>query len=119
MTFTQTLQLKEEYLQYDDLRALGYCEKRWEQEGRPTERWQVINFLEKMLHELRDKGGYPKVLLLRKKQIQRRQFTVQQPGETPPGGCPCLGGWLLSGMPCPCPKGNPHREQLRNWGMRL
>jgi hypothetical protein len=81
MTLTQTLQLKEKYLQYHDLRALDYCEKRWKQEGCPTERWQVINFLEKMLHELKEQGGYPKVLLLRKKEIQRQTFTLQPHGE--------------------------------------
>ena len=119
MTLTETLQLKEKYLKFEDVQALDYCEKRWQQEGRPTERWEVINFLEKMLRELKDQGGYPKVLLFRKKQIQRRQFAIQQPGETPPEGCSCIGGWLLSGTPCPCPKGEPHREQLRKWGMQV
>ncbi|SRR5260221_13801150 len=119
MTLTETLQLKEKFLKLEDLRALDYCEKRWKQDGCPTERWQVINFLEKMLRELKDQGGYPKVLLFRKKQIQRREFTVQQPGEVPQDGCSCVGGWLLSGTPCPCPKGEPHREQLRKWGMQI
>jgi hypothetical protein len=119
MTLTETLQIKGRYLKFEDLRALDYAEERWQQEGCPKERWQLINFLEKMLHELRDKGGYPKVLLLRKKEIQRQQFTVHKPGETPAQECGCFGGWLLSGTPCPCPKGNPHREQLKKWGMKL
>jgi hypothetical protein len=119
MTLTKTLQLEEKYLQYDDLRALDYCEKRWREAGEPTERWQVINFLERMLRELKDQGGYPKVLLFRKKQIQRREFAIQQPGESSAEGCSCVGGWLLSGTPCPCPKGEPHREQLRKWGMQV
>lgn len=119
MTLTETLQLKEKFLKFEDMRALDYVEKRWKQEGSPTERWRLINYLEKMLRELRDQGGYPKVLLLRKKEIQRRTFTIPQPGETPAVGCSCAGGWLLSGTPCPCPKGDPNREQLRNWGMRL
>ena|ERR1700722_9735678 len=119
MTLTQTLQLKEKYLQFDDLRALDYCEKRWREEGRPTERWQVINFLEKMLRELKEQGGYPKVLLYRKKQIQRQEFSIQQPGETPQDGCSCIGGYLARGVICPCPKGEPHREQFRKWGMKI
>jgi hypothetical protein len=119
MTLTQTLQLKEKYLQFEDMRALSYCERRWNEEGCPTERWQVINFLEKMLHELKEQGGYPKVLLFRKKQIQRREFAIHQTGKTPADGCSCIGGWLLSGTPCPCPKGNPHRERLAKWGMKL
>ena len=119
MTLTETLQLEERYLKFDDLRALDYCEKRWQQEGRPLERWQVINFLEKMLRELKEQGGYPKVLLLRKKEIQRQQFTIQQPGETPAEGCSCVGGLLLNGKFCPCPKGEPYREKFRKLGMNL
>jgi len=119
MTLTQTLQLKEKYLQFEDLRALDYCEKRWKEEGCPTERWQAINFLEKMLRELKDHGGYPKVLLLRKKEIQRKQFTIQKPREMPAGGCTCAEGWLPGGTTCPCPKGEPHRAQFRKWGMNI
>lgn len=119
MTLTETLQLKERFLKFEDLRALDYCERRWKEEGCPTDRWQVINFLEKMLHELKEQGGYPKVLLFRKKQIQRREFAIHQPGETPTDGCSCIGGWLPSGTPCPCPKGNQHRERLAKWGMKL
>jgi hypothetical protein len=85
MTLTETLQLKEKYLQWEDLRALDYCEKRWQQHGCPTERWQIINFLERMLRELQANGtGYPKVLLLRKKEIQRGAFTIEQPGNPAP-----------------------------------
>jgi hypothetical protein len=110
----------EKYLQYGDLRALDYCEKRWQQEGRPTERWQLINFIERMLQELKANGiGYPKVLLLRKKELQRNTFTIQQPGEAPVGGCSCSSGWLSDGTPCSCPKGEPNRVQLRKWGMQV
>jgi hypothetical protein len=119
MTLTETLLIKEKYLKFEDMRAFDYVEKRWQQEGRPTERWLVINFLEKMLRELKEQGGYPKVLLYRKKQIQRREFEIQQPGETPAGGCSCIGGYRPSGTVCPCPKGDLHREQFRKWGMQL
>jgi hypothetical protein len=119
MTLTQTLNLQEKYLQYDDLRALDYCEKRWKEAGEPTERWQVINFLERMLQELKSQGGYPKVLLFRKKQIQRREFSIQQPGETPAEGCSCFDGWRMNGTPCPCPKGDARREELRKMGMQV
>jgi hypothetical protein len=120
MTLTQTLQLKERFLKYEDLRALDYCEKRWQEEKKPLKRWELINFIEKMLKELQANGiGYPKVLLLRKKEIQRQHFTIQQPGETPPEGCSCIGGYLASGTICPCPKGEPHREQFRKWGMKI
>jgi|SRR6516225_11694780 hypothetical protein len=121
MTLTETLRLETRYLDYDDLRAVQYCEKRWQEEGRPTERWRIINFLEKMLRELKEHfGAYPKVLLLRKKELQRRTFTIPQPGEeTVTDGCCCSGGWLSDGRPCSCPKGEPNRERLRRWGMQL
>jgi hypothetical protein len=119
MTLTETLQIKERFLKFEDMRALDYVEKRWQQEECPTERWQLINFLEKMLRELKDQGGYPKVLLLRKKEIQRRTFTVPQPGDVPAEGCPCFDGYLLSGTVCVCPKGDRHREKLRKWGMQI
>jgi hypothetical protein len=78
MTLMQILQISEEFLKFEDMRALDYVERRWNEEGCPTERWQVINFLEKMLRELIATGtGYPKVLLLRKKEIQRRTFTLE------------------------------------------
>jgi hypothetical protein len=57
--------------------------------------------------------------LLRKKEIQRRQFIIQQPGETPPEGCTCQSGWRLNGTPCPCSKGEQHRALLRKWGMQI
>jgi hypothetical protein len=81
MTLTETLQIKERYLHFEDLRALEYCERRWQEEKRPTERWPLVNFIEKMLRELQRNGmDYPKVLLLRKKEIQRKEFS---PAEEP------------------------------------
>ena len=119
MTLTETLQIKERFLKFEDMRALDYAEKRWQELGRPTERWQVINFLERILKELKNQRGYPKVLLLRKKEIQRRTYMIPQPGEAPEGGCSCFDGWLLNGQPCHCDKGELRREQLRKWGMNI
>ncbi len=121
MTLTEALQIKERFLRFEDMRALDYAERRWKEEGSPTGRWQLFNFLEKMLRELVAMGiGYPKILLLRKKEIQRRTYTNPQPGEEKEAGaCSCRSGWLLTGQPCPCPKGEPHREQLRKWGMQI
>jgi|SRR5215470_14563103 len=78
MTLTGTLRIEERYLQFEDLQALAYCEKRWQEEGRPATRWEMVNFIERMLQELQQNGiGYPKVLLLRKKEMQRRTFSLE------------------------------------------
>lgn len=118
MTLTEALRIKERYLQFEDLNALDHCEKRWQEESCPVTRWDMVNFLEKMIRELPAIGiGYPKVLLLRKKQIQRREFAVDLQAKTNSSNCSCNRGWLPSGSPCPCPKGDGPREQLRKWGM--
>lgn len=99
MTLTQTLQLKEKFLKYEDLRALNHCETRWVEAGCPTERWAMVNFLERMLKELQIRGtGYPKVLLLRKKEIQRKEFVPSATAEPEAPAAPvcplCKGsGW--------------------------
>jgi hypothetical protein len=127
MTLTQILQIKERYLKFEDMRALDYCEKRWEQDGRPVKRWELINFIERMLTELKASGvGYPKVLLLRKKEIQRNAFTIEPP-RTPEGKreiCPtCQGqGWKRQPstgyVPCECSAGDAPRKQLAAMGIR-
>lgn len=127
MTLTETLQLKERYLRYEDMRALDYAEKRWQEDGCPVSKWELINFLERMLQELEANGpGYPKVLLLRKKEIQRNAFTVPKTrgsGEQPDVCSSCAGtGWVVSASgykPCACPAGKPHKEKLEKWGMKL
>lgn len=93
MTLTETLQLKERFLKFEDLRALDYCEKRWLEENRPIKRWEMFNFIEKMLQELKANGiGYPKILLLRKKEIQRGEFTLSSPGHAAHAGEPQSAG---------------------------
>ncbi len=125
MTLTEILKIKEKYLQYEDMRALDFAEKRWKEEGCPTERWKLINFLEKMLQELKVSGlGYPKVLLLRKKELQRRTFTPLEPTEVQasnPTGCiKCdPDGFTFAGTPCSCPRGDTAREKLRKLGMQI
>ena len=78
MTLTETLRIEERYLQFEDLRAMAYCERRWQEDGRPATRWGMFSFIERMLRELQQTGvGYPKVLLLRKKEIQRGTFALE------------------------------------------
>ena len=73
----------------------------------------------RMLQELQSSGtGYPKILLFRKTQIQRREYIIPNPSQTD-DECACFGGWLLRGVPCPCPKGEPRREELRKLGMQI
>jgi hypothetical protein len=128
MTLTETLQINERYLSYEDLRALAYCENRWQKEGCPVERWDLVNFIERMLQELKATGvGYPKVLLLRKKEIQRRTFIPQEFARTDAAEevCPLCRrtGWQAiehgplppSYAPCTCKAGSVHRTQLSEY----
>ncbi len=130
MTLTETLQIKERYLRYEDLRALAYVERRWKQDGCPVSKWDLVNFLERMLQELKATGiGYPKVLLLRKKEIQRNAFTIATADGGKPAAVVCANckgqGWKPSNparassgyAPCDCVAGEPHRKQLSVWGM--
>lgn len=129
MTLTRILRIEERYLKYEDLRALAYCEKRWQQEGFPIKRWDLVNFIERMLKELQDSGvGYPKVLLLRKKEIQRRAFTLEEPewestrSQENALQCSICGdsGWepvpypnaAPSYRPCSCGAGTVRRERF-------
>jgi hypothetical protein len=86
MTLTEALGIKERFLKFEDMRAMDYAEKRWKEAGEPTERWAIINFLERMLRELKERGGYPKVLLLRKKEIQRGTYAIPKAGEVQAAG---------------------------------
>jgi len=131
MTLTKTLQIKERYLKFEDMRALDYVEKRWQEAGCPVKRWELINFLERMLQELKAAGpGYPKVLLLRKKEIQRNTFVIATADAAQPAADTCAickgQGWKTSTpgqpssgyVPCECSAGDAHRKQLSGWGMR-
>jgi len=71
-----------------------------------------------MLQELqRNEIGYPRVLLLRKKEIQKGIFAIPQASEeNVEEACFCFDGWLGRGAPCHCPKGEPHRQMLQKWG---
>ena len=133
MTLTETLRINEGYLKFEDLGALDYCEKRWQESGRPMSKWEMVNFLERMLQELKANGpGYPRVLLLRKKEIQRNAFTIEKPNVAAKQAtdvCPiCRGqGWKLAApsdrnsgyVPCECSAGEPHRKQLLAFGMSV
>lgn len=123
MTFTEILQIKEKYLNFEDVRALDYVEKRWQESGCPVKRWDVINFLERMLQELKANGiGYPKILLLRKKQIQRREFDPESAAKKEER-CPlCIGtGWKgqpsTGYVPCACSAGDGPRKKLKAMGI--
>jgi len=118
MTLTESRQLKERFLKFEDLRALDYCERRCLEEKRPGKRWEMFNFIERMLQELKANGvGYPKVLLLRKKEIQRREFAIHQPARLRHRFALALAAGCSVGRLCP--KGEPHRAQLRKWGMKV
>ena len=126
ITSTETLQIKERYLKYEDMRALEHCEKRWELAGSPVKRWELINFIERMLIELKAIGiGYPKILLLRKKQIQRREFDAESAAEKE-NKCRCASGQAGKAspktgyLPCDCSAGRLRKEGTSgNWASSL
>ena len=75
MTLTSLLEIKSEYLQCDDSRALMMAERLWLQRGAPIEPKALCDTLEAILIQLSREGiYYPKVLLLRKKELQRRTW---------------------------------------------
>jgi len=98
--------------------------ERADDQARPAIRWGMVNFIELMLRELQHNGvGFPKVLLLRKKQIQRRSITPQLDKESARRAycslCRCSGwqeiapqGSTPSYQPCNCRDGGPHRYRL-------
>ncbi len=70
------LEVNEDRLPHRTYPAVKYCERRWEELGRPTERAALIEFLDHALKFCPDVGfHYPKIFLKRLKQLQRNQWS--------------------------------------------
>jgi hypothetical protein len=99
MTLTHLLEIKISLLNFEDLRSLAVAERLWNKAGMPSEPGRLCSFLEQTLKHLVEDGvGYPKVLLKRKKQLDRREWCPRRQSEiaTPRpksiNGCPQCGG---------------------------
>jgi hypothetical protein len=125
MSFKGLLKIDESLLEYGDREAFKFCEQRWERAGRPVKRWDVIPFIESLIKEfIALETPYPRVLLLRKKELQRKTFTLNESVPAPKANAPicaaCSGlGWrqVAGGghTPCECGAGEPYRKQLAGW----
>jgi hypothetical protein len=133
MSFKSLLHVDEKLLDYEDRRAFDFCEETWNRAGRPTKKWDVIPFIESLLKEfIASELSYPRVLLLRKKELQRGTFSLDAPRETVTranartdveacGLCRGAGFLKTSGggyRPCSCSAGEPHRKRLEVWGTK-
>jgi hypothetical protein len=98
MTLTRLLEINRSLLDDLELRGLEFAEREWLAMGVPIEPALLCGALETILQRSVAEGvGYPRVLLLRKKQLQRR--TWAPPHRSSP---PSKAGSSASGEPsCP------------------
>jgi hypothetical protein len=132
MSFKSLLRIDEDLLGYEDRKAFDFCEQRWERAGRPKKKWDVVPFIESLLKEfIATDLPYPRVLLLRKKEIQRGTFTLNaiertaEPSrKTAADTCAfCRGAGFRQTdkggyVPCSCGAGAPHRARLESLGLK-
>jgi hypothetical protein len=95
--------------------GMSEAESIWRSHGCPAERLPMIALLERIITELKDGVGYPPILLLRKKQLQRREYSLSLTAgifwTPPPGACAKCGNSGLiqrangSAIFCDCPAG--------------
>jgi hypothetical protein len=90
MTLTETLQIRERFLKFEDMRALDYVERRWKENGRPTERWKLINFLENMLRELENQEATRRYFCCEKKKFSDARLRSPNPARSCPEIAPVL-----------------------------
>lgn len=77
MSFKNLLHIDENLLEHEDRKAFEFCEEKWNRAGHPTKKRDVIPFIESLLKEfIASDLSYPRVLLLRKKELQRGTFTL-------------------------------------------
>jgi hypothetical protein len=76
MTLTSFLEIDKNLLPYEDERGMRMAEHIWQEQGSPCDHGSLLRVLEVILQRLPAEGiYYPKVILLRKKQMQRGQWT--------------------------------------------
>jgi hypothetical protein len=128
MTLTSLLEIDRRLLAYDDERPLNLAEIVWLERGSPRDPQSLTETLEAILQRLQSQGiYYPKILLLRKKQLQRGawapRLTTSESvspvnGPNQPEGPPCqkCGGGGVRNLPsgsgtfCDCAAGDDFRN---------
>jgi hypothetical protein len=99
MTLTSLLEIDQRLLACGDERALQEANRLWARRGSPVARKELCEALESILVELVQSGaGYPKILLKRKKQLERGDWTPKEKAklESPNGTAPgesCVQCW--------------------------
>jgi hypothetical protein len=74
-TLTELLDIEWKFMTDVDDRGLRIAEQLFQSYGSPTEPRALLDVLEKILLRMQDEGiPYPKILLLRKKQLQRKEW---------------------------------------------
>jgi hypothetical protein len=107
MTLTSLLEIDRTLLAYEDERALQEANRIWVRKGSPVAYKELCEALEEILVELVQIGiGYPKVLLKRKKQLERRDWKPRERAESessngtaPVGSCLLCWGTGLKNLP--------------------
>ena len=76
MDLLDILEVNRERLPKKSTSAVAYGERRWEEKGKPTDRKTLAEFLDDLLRFCAGVGlHYPRVFLLRLKQLQRREWS--------------------------------------------
>ena len=108
MTLTKALGIDENLLEPETKEAMQVAERIWQGRGSPRESNALLAALEEALTACQKSATrYPRVLLLRKKQIQRGEFFLEPP-RADDGACKLCGGagWYTTpdgtGSLCPC-----------------
>ena len=71
----ELLEINGELIPRKSLRCAGYFQRRWMEVGTPTEAGSLIDFLDSTIDFCkREELTYPKVFLLRLKQLQRGEW---------------------------------------------
>lgn len=72
MTLTSLLGIKLSLIRIDEDRGLQFAERVWESRGRPLSGTALVDTLESILTDCTESGvPYPRILLKRKKEIER------------------------------------------------
>jgi hypothetical protein len=81
MTLTRLLEIERSLLDPNDQRSMALAERMWAEAGMPSEPRRLAAALQQILRSLVEIGtGYPRILLKRKKQLDRQEW---RPARTP------------------------------------